>query len=282
MGLVLLRPTVRVCAIVPAFDAASTVGEVVRSLRACWPEPDAVIVVDDGSGDATGRIASEAGAVVLCHPDNRGKGAALCTAMRHALDAGFDFAVTVDADGQHPAAEALRLLHAPAEPRALVLGVRDLAGAGAPKKNRASNAISNFFLSLFSGQRLADTQCGLRRYPIATTLALGAGGQGYAFEAEVLLRAIRARVPVVEVPIEVVYPPGRVTHFHSVRDPARIVARVVATMLGPRPVVPSPDRDGAALEPARSSAAPSGEGRASRPSSDATTPPEAAPPAGPP
>ncbi|MFS8071916.1 MAG: glycosyltransferase family 2 protein, partial [Byssovorax sp.] len=108
-----------------------------------------------------------------------------------------------------------------------------LDGAGAPRANRISNRISNYFLSLFSRRTLLDTQCGLRRYPLARTLELGGQGEGYAFEAEIILRAVAAGIPVVEVPIRVIYPPEheRVTHFHSVRDPARIIARVVQTLV---------------------------------------------------
>ncbi len=223
----------RACVIIPAYDAERTVGAVVRAVAARWPE-DAIVVVDDGSRDGTAAAAREAGARVIAHSENRGKGAALRTGMAHAAGAGFDVAITVDADGQHPANEAARLHEACADPSAIVLGVRDLAGAGAPRPNQISNRISNFFLSLFAGRPFQDTQCGLRRYPIARTLALGGRGEGYAFEAEILLRAVAAGVPIVEIPVRVVYPPERVTHFHAVRDPARIVARVVETLVATR------------------------------------------------
>src|SRR5262249_6988695 len=97
------------------------------------------------------------------------------------------------------------------------------------KANRISNGISNFFLSLFARRRLADTQCGLRRYPLPLALSLGGRDDGYAFEAEIILRAIAGAVRLVEVPVRVYYPPPseRVPHSDSVRDPARIVARVV-------------------------------------------------------
>ncbi|TKD12879.1 glycosyltransferase family 2 protein [Polyangium fumosum] len=238
----------RPCAIIPAYQAARTVAEVVGATRALWPEPSAVFVVDDGSTDGTADLARAAGATVLAHPNNRGKGAALRTGMMHALRRGFDVAVTLDADAQHPPAEAHRIAFVDPDPRALVLGVRDLVRAGAPRANQMSNRISNFFLSLFSGRPLADTQCGLRRYPLQTTLSLGARDDGYAFEAEIILRAIAAGVRIVEVPMDVVYPPEheRITHFHSVRDPARIVFRVVSTLAESRlapatipPVTPS-------------------------------------------
>lgn len=224
----------RACAIIPAYDAERTVGEVVRSVLALWPERGAVFVIDDGSLDGTAAAAREAGAKVVVHPQNRGKGAALRTGMELALRAGFDVAVTLDADGQHPAEEALRLLAATSDPEALVLGVRDLVTASAPRKNQISNRISNFFLSLFAKRRLRDTQCGLRRYPIAQTLGLAGQDDGYAFEAEIILRAIAAGVRVVEAPIQVIYPPERITHFDNVRDPARIVSRVLQTLLSTR------------------------------------------------
>src|SRR5262245_11265296 len=224
------------CALVPAYDAARTVGDVVRSLVRVWPEPHSVIVIDDGSRDDTAKEATDAGAVVLQHEVNRGKGAALRTGLWFAQKEGFEVAVTVDADGQHPPGEALRLLTHDAPPGALVLGVRDLVKAGAPRPNQISNRISNFFLSKFARTVFADTQCGLRRYPVAATLAADGGANGYAFEAEIILRAMASGVPVVEVPIEVIYPPAtqRVSHFHSVRDPARIIARVIATLVETR------------------------------------------------
>ncbi len=225
----------RVAAVVPAFDAEKTVGSVVEELVRVWPwkhPGGSVIVVDDGSSDGTSRAASRAGAHVIRHETNRGKGAALRTGLSHALSLGARAAVTVDADGQHYPDEALKLANDSSAPDTLILGVRDLSRDGAPKKNRFSNGVSNFFLSYFAGRPLADTQCGLRRYPLPLALELGAVDDGYAFEAECVLRAAKAGVAIREVPVRVFYPPEalRVTHFDSVRDPARIVFRVLSTL----------------------------------------------------
>jgi hypothetical protein len=86
-------------------------------------------------------------------------------------------------------------------------------------------------MSFFAGQRLRDTQCGLRRYPLPETLELGLGGKGYELESEVILKAVRRGIRVVETEVHVIYPPEqeRITHFHSVRDPARIVIRILHT-----------------------------------------------------
>lgn len=225
-------PSPSFAVVIPAYRAEAMIGGVLDDLATHLPEARGrIFVVDDGSGDATAERARERGAAVLVHPQNRGKGAALLTGMRAARDAGYDTALTVDADGQHPGPSCRAVLEG-GPPGALVLGIRDLVLEGAPRLNRFSNGISNFFLSVFAGRRLADTQCGLRRYPIEETLALDAGAPGYAFEAEIVLLAAAAGVPIVEVPVRVTYPPGklRVTHFDSVRDPARIIRTVLGTV----------------------------------------------------
>ena len=219
----------RTAAVIPAYQAERTIGSVVGELTGS--DSLNVVVVDDGSSDRTAEIAEAAGALVVRHPRNRGKGAALRTGLGRALELGAEVAVTLDADGQHPPTEALRLLADPAPAHALVLGIRDLVQAGAPRANRFSNAFSNFFIDLFSGLELGDTQCGLRRYPVEKTLRLGVRENGYGFEAEVILRAARARWTIAQVPVRVIYPPEaeRTTHFRNVRDPARIVFRVLHT-----------------------------------------------------
>jgi glycosyltransferase involved in cell wall biosynthesis len=218
------------CVIVPALDAAETVGAVVDDLRATLGL--AVIVVDDGSVDATGDVARSHGAGVVRHEQNLGKGAAIRAGLREAEKRGCRVALTVDADGQHPGRSARAVLDGSDDPRALVLGVRDLVRDGAPASNRFGNGVSNYFLSLFARRPLRDTQCGLRRYPVVETLELSARAAGFAFEGEVVLRALAAGLPVVEVPICVVYDAaGRPrSHFRRVLDPTRIVATVVRTV----------------------------------------------------
>ncbi|HVR19711.1 MAG TPA: glycosyltransferase family 2 protein [Polyangiaceae bacterium] len=223
----------KVLAVVPAFQAEKSVAAVVSGLlrELSGDAEPRVLVVDDGSTDRTAAEAERAGAVLLRHPKNLGKGAALRAGLRFAHEAGFGAIVSVDADGQHPPDEAARVAQSDAPRDALVLGVRDLVRDGAPRANRFSNEFSNVFLSWFGGVRIHDSQCGLRRYPVPETLALDARSDGYAFEAEALLRAARLGWRIVELPVRVIYPPPaeRVSHFHSVRDPARIVARVLET-----------------------------------------------------
>src|SRR5688572_27802219 len=98
----------RAAVLVPAYGVARVIGDVVSELVRIWPEEKAVLVIDDGSEDGTAEIASRAGAIVLRHSRNRGKGETLRTGLRAALARSFDVAVSVDGDGQHPPAEALR------------------------------------------------------------------------------------------------------------------------------------------------------------------------------
>lgn len=223
--------------VIPAYNAGALLEPVVRELirlreiHGLSAAP--VLVVDDGSTDQTPKIARSLGVEIITHPVNRGKGAALKSALRWAQERGLECIVTLDADGQHPPHEAIALMNHQAPPSALVLSVRDMAAAGAPRPNQLSNRFSNWVLSMMGGETLLDTQCGLRRYPVQATLELQSPAQGYAYESDIVLRAARRGLPLAFVPAEVIYPPEaeRLTYFDSVRDPARIVSRVVRTTL---------------------------------------------------
>lgn len=224
--------------VIPAYEAASVLGGVLTPLRgalATRENPVRLLVVDDGSTDTTATVAEQAGAEVIRHQTNQGKGAALSTGLRWASEQGLLAIVTADADGQHPTCAILQLLDASAPLTTLVLGVRDLKASCAPRSHHFSNGISNRFLSWFTGLSLRDTQCGLRRYPVSATLKLGVRATGYAFEAEIILRAARAGMDIAQLRTKVYYPPAhqRLSHFDKVRDPARIIGSVLRTVLEP-------------------------------------------------
>ncbi len=218
--------------LIPAYQAARSLKQVLEDLRAHDSE-SALLVVDDGSTDGTGDVARELGVDVVTHDVNRGKGVALRSGFSWLHERGFETAVTVDADGQHRAEDAVMLARHAAPASAIVLGIRDLVRDGAPKASRFSNRFSNWWVSRFAGRPLNDTQCGLRRYPLGATLSLGSDARGYGFECEMLVRAARRGIAIVEAPVQAIYPPKeqRVSHFHVVSDPARIVARLVHTAL---------------------------------------------------
>jgi glycosyltransferase involved in cell wall biosynthesis len=219
--------TPRVAALVPAYEAAASVGQVVEGTRAVLPD---VVVVDDGSRDATGAVARAAGATVLRQEPNAGKGAGLVRGFSHLRDAGFTHAVTLDADGQHYPDEIPTLLAAlPLDGRAIVVGVRRKEGHEIAAAARFGNWVADCLMTVIAGQALPDTQSGFRVYPLAETLALGTEGTRYDFETEVLLRAARRGLPLVGVPVRVHYPPiaERVSHFDPWTDTLRIIGTVV-------------------------------------------------------
>jgi len=220
-----------VAALVPAYQAAATVGDVVRGARAYCAR---VVVVDDGSLDETGLRARAAGAEVRRHVANVGKGAAIVTGLSALEAAGVGRALTLDADGQHLASQIPSLLEASdALPDAIVVGVRRKEGHTIARLNRFGNWIADRLLHAIAGRSLPDTQSGFRVYPVAATLALGARGRRYDFETEVLLRAARRGMPLLGVPVDVYYPPvaERVSHFRAGRDTLQIIRTVLGLLL---------------------------------------------------
>ncbi len=222
----------RTAALVPAFNAAASIEAVVRDTRAVLAP---VVVVDDGSCDDTAARAGGAGAEVLRHPSNRGKGAALLTGLHRLAATGFERALTLDADGQHlPDQIPLLLAASDATPGAIVVGVRRKEGFEIKRVARFGNWIADRLMRRIAGQPLPDTQSGFRVYPVASTLALGTRGTRYDFETEVLLRAARRGMPVLGVPVAVYYPPvaERVSHYRPWADTLRIIRSVLRVVVG--------------------------------------------------
>jgi len=217
---------------VPAYNNAGSLVAVVRDIRRMAPELP-VIVINDGSTDSTETELARSGLLsqaeprvwLVTHPRNLGKGAAIKTALAHALQAGFSHLVTFDADGQHLAQELPKMLEAAHEhPTAIIIGARDLSSPAVSNVSRFGRAFSNFWLRIQTGCRLEDSQSGLRVYPVAPAHSLGARGRRYDFEVEILILAGRAGLEMRSVPISVHYPPPaqRVTHFRAFVDNARI------------------------------------------------------------
>jgi glycosyltransferase involved in cell wall biosynthesis len=221
---------VRAAVLVPAYQCAPTIAPVIADARAHL-EP--VVVVDDGSDDGTAERARLAGAEVVRHPRNRGKGAALVSGMRHLAAAGFTHAVSMDGDGQHLGAEIPTLLaEARADPSAIVVGTRAIAGQEVAAANLFGNRFANAVVRLAAGVAVCDTQSGFRVYPLAAVLALPIDGERFEYETTVIIRAARARIPIRAVTVQVYYPPiaERRSHYRKVVDTVRII-RAVAPLL---------------------------------------------------
>ena len=215
-------------ALIPAYQEGPRIGAVVAAAALHLP----VLVVDDGSTDDTATRAEAAGATVLRQVPNQGKGAALRTGFRHALELGFDAVITLDADGQHDPAELPRFLAAREAGHAeLIIGQRNFRAM--PRVRRLSNTVGGLVFSAAVGRRVPDNQSGYRLIGRRLmTALLDSREDGFAFEVEMIARCIAMELPIAWLPIRTIYAgePSHIqpwAHFtgflRSARDARRIV-----------------------------------------------------------
>jgi glycosyltransferase involved in cell wall biosynthesis len=219
----------KIAAVIPAYQAAPSVGGVVRGALAQVRE---VLVMDDGSTDATAEEARRAGARVISLPSNGGKGAALAAAFADLFGRGFDGVITLDADGQHLPEEIPKLLQVAAEGGDLVLGVRDHLFGEMSGIRRASNRLSSKAISFAAGQRLNDIQTGFRFYSRRLVETVGFPEARFEAESAVVVRAARRGFRVVTVPVRLGFADGRTTsHYRPLLDSLRIAGAVTRARL---------------------------------------------------
>ncbi|MCZ6696975.1 MAG: polysaccharide deacetylase family protein [Acidobacteria bacterium] len=218
---------------IQAYNCDRTIGSVVKQCLSYAPD---VLVVDDGSEDATADQARAAGARLLRHDRNRGKGMAIRTAASEALRGGYSGLLTVDGDGQHEAEDLPAFLEAHrGSPHTMWVGWRRDALERAPVARRLGNQFSNLALKLLAGVRLPDTQCGLRLYPIKLLRSLSLCGTRYETEAEILVKARAIDWDMRPLPVHVRFVDGRPTsHFRPWADTARICILVIRHYLQQR------------------------------------------------
>lgn len=192
--------------ICPAFNEATTIGRVLAELRRGQGDYN-IVVVDDGSNDATRRIAADVATAVISHPINLGQGAALKTGIDYALSEGADYLVTFDTDGQHLVSDIPRLLEALDRGRAdFALGSRFLTASGEmPLSRRILLFAATVFTTATTGLRLTDTHNGLRAFTRRGAAALQLRQDRMAHASEILAEIARSRLRYVEVPVTIAY-----------------------------------------------------------------------------
>lgn len=214
----------KICVVIPTYNNVTTVGGVVDSVLQYCSD---VIVVVDGATDGTAEVVSFFGDRVtsIVYSPNRGKGYALKLGFARALERGFDYAVTIDSDGQHYAADLPAFVECnAAHSGALIVGSRTFGVANMPARNSFANRFSNFWFTVQTLHRLPDTQTGYRLYPLRSVCAIHLFTARYEAELEMLVRAVWRGVEVVPIPVGVNYKPAgeRVSHFRRGRDFLRI------------------------------------------------------------
>jgi len=217
---------VKALVIIPALNAERTIANVVRDCRVVNEQ---VLVVDDGSADRTAEVARNAGAEVVSHPANRGKGAALKTGFAYALDHGFDAVVTLDADGQHLPAEIPKFFAAFEECGAdLIIGGRaHLFGQMLPRR-RFANRFSARCIAFASKTNVTDSQSGYRLYSAQLLRAIRLRTDGFEMESEVIVQAGRRGFKILLIPIDLGFVDGQSTsHYKPLMDTVRIAWTVI-------------------------------------------------------
>ena len=193
----------KTAALIPALNEGPTIAAVVDGVR---PFVDAVIVVDDGSSDRTGEIARAAGAEVIAHAANRGKGEAVRTGLARVFAGAFTHVLLLDGDGQHLPHEAGALLGEAARTGAdVVIGERVFDRARMPASRYHANTIGSRALSWFVGVPLRDTQCGYRLFRVDALRPLTLTARGYEIETEMLVKVRRRGARIAAVPVSAVY-----------------------------------------------------------------------------
>lgn len=190
-----------------------------------------VIVVNDGSTDSTIEKIAYLPVRIVSFEKNRGKGAALKAGFREALKLGYRYAVTIDSDGQHFPEDIPLLINASA-PNSLIVGGRNLQADGMPSGNTFANKFSNFWFTVQTGRKLADTQSGFRLYDLDCLPPLWLVPSKYESELMILVFSAWKSMRIEVVPIRVDYPEDRVSHFRPFMDFLRIsVLNVILCVL---------------------------------------------------
>jgi glycosyltransferase involved in cell wall biosynthesis len=212
--------TTQCAVVIPCLNEGAHIAAVVTEVKRFVPT---VFVIDDGSSDDTGAIAKKYGAEVLRHDYSRGKGAALQTGWRHAREKGFRWALTMDGDGQHSAADVFKFLEAAERTGAdLVVGNRMANPNGMPWLRRFVNRWMSKRISGLAGMRLPDSQCGFRVMNLETWAAFPMSVAHFEIESDVLLAFATHKCSIEFVPIEVIYKSEQ-SKIHPMRDTIRWV-----------------------------------------------------------
>ena len=212
------------CVIIPTFNNEKTLRKVVEDTL---QYTDQLIVINDGATDSTPNILEEFknNITTITHPVNSGKGIALRNGFKKALEMGFDYAITLDSDGQHFPSDLEHFLDKlQHHPESLVIGARNMNSENVPGGSSFGNKFSNFWFQVETGIKLPDTQSGFRLYPIRKMHKIKFFCSRFEFEIEVIVKAAWRGIPVLSMPVKIFYAKGadRVSHFRPTKDFLRI------------------------------------------------------------
>jgi len=220
----------KICAIIPAYNAEATIADVIARVQR-FINSAHIIVVDDGSGDQTGRRAQQGGVVLLRNQSNRGKGYALKQGFGYALRHGYAAVITLDADLQHDPLEIPKFVDCYVKTGAdLILGDRTHDFSAMPLDRQFSNKTTSLLLSLLTGRRIRDSQTGYRLIKTGLLRKINLVSNRYETESELLIKALRLGCKFAHVPIRTIYN-DQASHIHRLVDTLRFVKIVLLSLV---------------------------------------------------
>ncbi|WP_313093434.1 DUF2062 domain-containing protein [Chryseobacterium flavum] len=212
----------KICILIPTYNNEKTLKRVIDGVLHYTGN---IIIVNDGSTDSTAHIIVQYPQITtISLSENKGKGNALKTGFRKAKEQGYDYAITIDSDGQHYPDDIPVFVNALLFEKedVLLIGNRNMSQDGIPKKSSFGNRFSNFWFWFETGIKLKDTQSGYRLYPLHK-IPQKYFTPKFEFEIEIIVRTAWRHVPVKNVPVKVLYDPAeRVSHFRPFKDFTRI------------------------------------------------------------
>jgi glycosyltransferase involved in cell wall biosynthesis len=223
-----LGPADECCAIIPAYEEGRQIAQVVREALAYAAE---VFVIDDGSADDTSRQAAAAGATVLRHERNLGKGCALQTGLRRAAEKGHEIAVTLDGDGQHDPREIPKLLRELRRGADIVVGCRMQKPDGMPPDRLLTNMLMSSILGILTKCRIRDTQSGFKALRIRKVRELQFSTSRFDWESELIIKAARRGLRMREVGVKSIYANHHRSKIKVVSDTYRFMKLVLSNMI---------------------------------------------------
>jgi len=210
------------CVIIPTYNNHKTLKRVIDGVLQYTTN---IIIINDGCTDSTPEILKEYTQLTQIHfPENRGKGVGLRTGFKKALEEGYEFAITIDSDGQHyPDDISVFITELEKNKNCLLIGSRNMEQDTVPKGSSFGNKFSNFWYWAETGVKLTDTQSGYRLYPLLEMEKIKFKTTKFEFEIENIVKASWRGIEVKNVPVKVLYDPEeRVSHFRPYKDFLRI------------------------------------------------------------